>query len=135
MKRRDDPEIVAWFAKVADDLRIARLALDDVPPVIDPACFHAQQAAEKALKALMAAIGLEVPRTHDVVALVKVLSGELPDIVALREAVASVSPFAVSTRYPFLAVNASADEAREALRHAYTVVAWIEARLASPSEE
>ena len=45
---------------------------------VDPAvaCFHAQQAAEKALKAVMCLHGLEFRRTHDLEA----LAGLLRDI-------------------------------------------------------
>ncbi len=45
----------AWLAKARSDLLCIRnnLASDDVPT--DAVCFHAQQAAEKALKALIVA--------------------------------------------------------------------------------
>lgn len=70
MRPRDDAEVAGWLALVEDDLRIARLAVEQEPPIIGPACFHAQQAAEKAVKALLVALDdIEVPRTHDVVAL------------------------------------------------------------------
>ena len=40
-------------------------------------CFHAQQAAEKALKALLVARGTEPPYTHDLGALAALLPGEV----------------------------------------------------------
>ena len=55
-----------WVAKAEADLRIARHAhaMAD-PPGHDAACFHAQQAAEKYLKALLQERVCPFPRTHD----------------------------------------------------------------------
>jgi len=39
-----------WLGKAANDLRGARIDLDAVPPLIEDALFHCQQAAEKAIK-------------------------------------------------------------------------------------
>ena len=54
-----------WLAAADDDLRAARLLAesDEIGPEI--ACFHAQQAAEKALKAMLIAAWEDVPRSHD----------------------------------------------------------------------
>ena len=41
------------------------MALGEEPPVADPACFHSQQAAEKALKAALVLEGIEFPYVHD----------------------------------------------------------------------
>jgi HEPN domain-containing protein len=67
------------------------LALD--PPLLFPACFHAQQAAEKYLKALLARHGLEVPRTHVIEQLLDLIAPVVPRAAAqLQEAgIASVS--------------------------------------------
>ena len=43
-------EAAEWLRHVTDDLRLADLALDAVPPITGLALYHAQQAAEKALK-------------------------------------------------------------------------------------
>lgn len=44
-----------WLAKADEDIAVAELALDHAPPLVDPAAFHCQQAAEKILKALLVA--------------------------------------------------------------------------------
>ncbi|MCY4615587.1 MAG: HEPN domain-containing protein [Chloroflexi bacterium] len=41
------------------------MALGEDPPVVGPACFHSQQAAEKALKAALVLEGIEFPYVHD----------------------------------------------------------------------
>jgi HEPN domain-containing protein len=71
--RPDDAvlEVVrVWMAKAEGDLENATIVLRagaDGP--LDTVAFHAQQCAEKYLKALMCFRGEEVPRIHDVEAL------------------------------------------------------------------
>jgi hypothetical protein len=50
----------------ARDLRMADLALADTVPLIGEALFHAQQAAEKALKGYLVWHGIRYPLTHDI---------------------------------------------------------------------
>ena len=53
-----------------DDLAAARLLLTDVELPARMACFHAQQAAEKALKASLVDAAVPFRKTHDLVVLV-----------------------------------------------------------------
>ena len=46
-------ETKAWFKKASHDIRVAELALGDAPAMTDQSVFHAQQAAEKAMKGLL----------------------------------------------------------------------------------
>ncbi len=52
-----DPELVAettaWLAKAAQDLALAEHASTADPPFLAAIVFHAQQAAEKSLKAFL----------------------------------------------------------------------------------
>jgi len=125
MKPRDDTEVASWLAAVDEDLRIARLAIDQHPPIVGPVCFHAQQAAEKAMKALLVAAESDVPRTHDLVALVKLLVPVFPEAASLRESAARLAPYAVSTRYPVLRAAADPQEACDTLRLSETIVTWV----------
>jgi len=61
------PPTEDWIHKAEEDMVMARLAVTNA--LWSPACFHAQQAAEKALKALFESVALPVPRTHDLVVL------------------------------------------------------------------
>ncbi len=67
--------------------------------VIDAVQFHAQQSAEKYLKALMVFHGLSVPKTHDIEALVGAL-GHLIDLDVSVEELRLLSTAAVVSRYP-----------------------------------
>ena len=46
-------ETQAWFQKASQDLRAGTLVLGAEPPIVDDALFHAQQAAEKAIKGFL----------------------------------------------------------------------------------
>jgi HEPN domain-containing protein len=54
-----------WLLKAADDLRGAEIDLAAIPPLTGDAAFHCQQAAEKALKALLAWHDVPFRKTHD----------------------------------------------------------------------
>jgi HEPN domain-containing protein len=66
----------------------------------DERCFHCQQAAEKFLKGLLEERGQAVPRTHDLVALHKLLLPHHPELRNLRRGLEFLTDFAVETRYP-----------------------------------
>ncbi len=87
-------------------LRLARrdqaafTALLDAPGVdLALACFHAQQAAEKALKAVMCVSNLEFRRTHDLEELAASLThiGLTPSISQVQ--LSRLTPYAVEFRY------------------------------------
>lgn len=70
------PEILAevrrWLAKAEHDLRNAEHVLtmeEDCP--FDTICFHAQQCAEKYLKAWLVLKSIDPQKTHDVVILLR----------------------------------------------------------------
>jgi HEPN domain-containing protein len=58
-------EVREWLERAADDLREAAHDLTAAPLLVRGAVFHCQQAAEKALKAFLAAHERPFRRTHD----------------------------------------------------------------------
>lgn len=69
-------------------------------PNYDGLCFHAQQCAERYLKALLCESDISFPRTHDLVALLECLLPVLSVWELHREDLAFLSDFAVAFRYP-----------------------------------
>ena len=65
----DPTDPLAWASLAEDGLAMARSALRRRRPLAQMACFHAQQAAEKYLKALLVRAGHAFPKTHDLRAL------------------------------------------------------------------
>jgi HEPN domain-containing protein len=61
--------------------------------------FHAQQAVEKWLKALIAIRGLKLVRVHDIDRLVEILEGDGLEIPANRDRLFALSEYAVPLRY------------------------------------
>lgn len=66
-----------WFGLALEDLRVAEKTIADLDLVPRYAAGMAQQAAEKALKAMVAMRGDHPPRTHDLVALARHAGPEL----------------------------------------------------------
>ena len=70
--RPDSTDPLAWLARAKSNLAIA--ANPTAPEIyLEDLCFEAQQAAEKALKALLIARGVPFPRTHAIELLLSLL--------------------------------------------------------------
>lgn len=61
--------------------------------------FHAQQSAEKYLKSLLVLHGLPVPRTHDLLALIRLLPSVDAPVLPVEE-LQILASYAVVARYP-----------------------------------
>lgn len=116
-----DPEILEevsrWLHYAHDDLGagVVLLERNDLPPRL--ACFHAQQAAEKAIKAALIFLQVHFPRTHNLVLLIEAL----PEGWRIKEApsfLSDLSEWAVEPRYPGDLPDATREDARSAVERA-----------------
>lgn len=102
MKSADRTGEVAaeWVAKAENDLLNAAhtLKLGARCPT-DTVCFHAQQCAEKYLKALLTLRGCDFPKTHDLEALTSRFRNGLRPSVEPDD-LARLTRYATVTRYP-----------------------------------
>ena len=90
-----------WVTKAEGDYAtVERESRVRKAPNYDGICFHAQQCAEKYLKARLAEAGIEFTKVHDLVALLEQILGVQPYWEAYRTDLAFLSDFAVSFRYP-----------------------------------
>ncbi|MAE70825.1 MAG: DNA-binding protein [Gemmatimonadetes bacterium] len=124
---RDPTTPAAWMLRARSNLAIAGAGAEDA--LYEDLCFEAQQAVEKALKALLIALEQSFPRTHDIDTLLGLLvklgesvPGELGDLGDLSE-------YAVHTRYPTLAEPVTREEYAKALRLAAGTIQWVGERL------
>jgi HEPN domain-containing protein len=69
------------------------------PSVTDTACFHAQQCAEKMLKAFLTLKDIHVERTHDLARLLSQCVPLDPEFGVLADAADTLNPYAVEVRY------------------------------------
>ena len=89
-------------------------------------CFHAQQAAEKAIKSVMILRGIEFPYTHDLSRLLSILesSGEKLDEQVRKADV--LTEYAGVLRYPVFDEPVSERDYQDAVAIAEAVVVWAE---------
>ncbi|MDP7129290.1 MAG: HEPN domain-containing protein [Planctomycetota bacterium] len=88
-------------------------------------CFHTQQAAEKALKALLIAHGISSPKTHNIRTLLDLLPPDRSPPPAVVEA-ASLTGYAVTPRYPGDYEAEGEEEYHLAMEQAEAVVNWVQ---------
>ena len=124
MKPRDEVRrriLGEWLRKAEADLAVAKRLLPDEPMYMNAVTFHCQQAAEKFIKAFLAWVDIDFPKTHDLTELLA-LTGRANEQLAadLRETKA-LTPYGVDLRYPGDRPDASPAEAHEAVRLAQAV--------------
>lgn len=117
MSDPDDP--LAWIDRAEEDYTAARALLRRKIPLVYAACFHAQQCAEKYLKALLTAQKIEFPKTHDLLAL-NTLCAQAGIFMGMTPVqLGKLSSHALKVRYP--GEDPTLEEAREALEIARAV--------------
>ncbi len=80
-------------------------------PTYETASFHAQQAAEKALKALLIRHQAEFGKTHDLGELLRLAEPMAPGITRVLADVEQLNRHAVDTRYPTSGPSVAREEA------------------------
>lgn len=122
-------EAQMWIDKAKDDLRWTKNALDG--GIWYGACFTAQQAAEKALKALLLNNGWELQKTHDLRYLLEETTVYDDGLTFFLSEAANLMKYYYESRYPVLEEFAqlNEDQAREAYASAKKIVERIESLL------
>ncbi len=112
-------EVLEWVDRAEEDYQLVRVSLQRKKPLTYGATFHAQQCAEKYIKALLTYREIAFPRTHDLAAL-STLCHENGIVLAVSEEnLEKISAFAVEVRYP--GVLPTIEEAKEAYQIAKKV--------------
>src|SRR3990172_1970292 len=117
MSEVSDP--LAWAERAEEDFELARSALQRKKPFTASACFHAQQCAEKYMKALLISRGADFPKTHDLLMLNNLCSSAGLFLEINPKHLNTLTDYAVRTRYP--GEEPTLEEAKEALGHAKIV--------------
>ena len=117
------PEWQPWFKFAERDLRACQKLLEG--ELYANACFHAQQAVEKALTGLLLYRGKTVPKTHSLPELFVLL--EEAALASYRDAIDVLNKYYIPTHYPDLIGGdepswfSDENEARKALAQAREV--------------
>ena len=121
----DDPR--EWLNRARSNLAHARAIVTDV--FLEDLCFDAQQATEKAVKAVFIHRGERFPYIHKLDELLDLLEKNGVKIPKYVRACEELSPFAAVTRYPGAVVPVTMRDYRRAVRIAAAVLRWAERQI------
>lgn len=110
-----------WLAKARGDLKVARHLLGADADFAFGAAFHAQQAAEKALKEALVWHQVAFPKTHDLGRLAELLRPAVARLPTPIERAIALTSYGVEVRYPADLPEPTVAEARDALALAEAV--------------
>jgi HEPN domain-containing protein/predicted nucleotidyltransferase len=117
----DDRDAATWLRYAEEDLTAAQRMVEGRGWAPRIACFHAQQAAEKALKAVLVAQGIPLQHTHNL----ELLRDLVPEGLRASRIEANLkrlSEWAIVARYPGAEPGATQSDAQEALATARELV-------------
>jgi HEPN domain-containing protein len=110
------PTTLEWISKAEDDWHVAQMSYRARKhPSYDAAVFHAQQCAEKYLKARLEEAGIAFSRTHDLLVLHQLVLSVEPGWAVLQPFLIFLNPFAFAYRYP--GISAIRADAKDALKN------------------
>ncbi len=117
-----------WVTKADNDFYSADILLHsgDVP-LIDTACFHCQQCAEKYLKAFLTDHLIRFERTHVLMDLLELCVTKDKDFRKIADDLNSLEGYAVAVRYPGAIVKA--ETAEKAFKAATKVRVFVRRKL------
>ncbi len=108
-----NPLVEEWVTKAEGDFATANREMRArKAPNYDSACFHAQQCAEKYLKACLISEQKDFPKTHDLISLLELLDVFGPG-GSLDAELEELTVYAVQYRYP--GESAGREESRRAI--------------------
>lgn len=125
-----NPEVIRWLDMAQLDQSVAAHLLDSFRPIpVEIVCYHCQQAAEKAIKALLLAQEVEsIPRSHDLSFLLSCLVKQEAIPEHIYEDADLLTPYGVCVRYPN-DLELEERHAKQALNAAQSVLGWVKSVL------
>jgi|RhiMetdeSRZDD1v2_1073273.scaffolds.fasta_scaffold218274_3 HEPN domain-containing protein len=126
MKLKDPTDPQAWLLRAKGNLNLAEKGGRLKGVLLEDLCFNAQQAAEKALKAVCLAQGMDIPKTHSLIHLMDILESRGIEIPKNVRDADILTQYAVQSRYPSLIEEITKSEYKDALKLAANVVFWAE---------
>lgn len=92
--------VQGWLLEAQAGMRAAEHLLGIEQDDYSAVAFHAQQAAEKLLKALLVRHQIPFPKTHDIAQLLELVAQSTPSLCDELAPAALLTPFGVEFRYP-----------------------------------
>ena len=123
---RDPSDPWEWIRRARSNLARARSHPGDPEILYEDLCFDAQQAAEKAIKAIFISRQIDFPPIHSIADLLTLLDDHgLPVPEDIRGSII-LTQYAVATRYPRRGEDVTPEQHEQAIRLADGVVKWAE---------
>lgn len=113
-----------WLNRARSNLIRAKNFVEGV--YLEDLCFDAQQAVEKAVKAVLIHSGIRFPRTHDLAELLSLAEKAGHPVPEGVRRAAILTPYAVESRYPGISEPVAEEEYEEAVSIAEEVLRWAE---------
>jgi HEPN domain-containing protein len=113
-----------WLNRAKSNLAQSKIGAGNPDIYLEDLCFNAQQAAEKALKAVLIHREVFFPRTHSIAVLLSLVEQALSIIPSRVKNSSILSDYAVEIRYPGVSESVSQAEYEEAVNLAEQVVIW-----------
>lgn len=116
--------IEEWVTKAENDFRSADILLHSAElPIVDTACFHCQQSAEKYLKAFLTDRLIRFERTHVLTDLLGLCIPIDKDFAGVAGELGRLESYAVAIRYP--GANVSVEAAEDAFKSAKRIRSFV----------
>lgn len=121
--------VAQWVAKADEDLWLIERIAGEARGHPSLVAFHAQQAVEKYVKALLARHQIDFPKTHDIKSLLDLLSSVDPETASHLLEARWLTPFSAAIRYPGDFPDLRPGDEDEAIRTAQRTRAVVMGRL------
>jgi HEPN domain-containing protein len=105
-----------WLDRAHKDLAAGEVLLKEAFEDYENVGFHAQQSAEKFIKAFLVSRQIEFPKTHDIALLRRLVARVDPELAEKLATADALTPYGVEFRYPGDLPSVSRNEGEKALR-------------------
>ena len=126
-----DEEIERWMKVAAEDYQVAVHLFDTFyPKPYGIICYHCEQAAEKAIKALILKSGNKggMPKVHDLSFLLNQIKSKFVITDAMYDYADTLTPYGIAARYPN-ELSLEEHHAKRAINAASAIVEWVRSNL------
>ncbi len=125
-ERRSADDPIEWLDRARNNLEMAKVGTSLHIAYLEDPCFEAQQAAEKAIKAVLLHLGARFPYIHDLADLLNLVEKAGKAVPKAVKDAGRLTRFALVTRYPGVAEPVTRQEYKRAIKIAERIVAWAE---------
>ena len=114
-----------WLSYATRDLEAAKFLQAMIPRPVEIICYHCEQCAEKAIKAIIVYQGAQggLPKKHELVFLLQQIKNMVEVPEKIYDNAASLTPYGVAVRYPN-DLELLEEDADLALKYAFEIFEW-----------